>query len=218
VRLVEQIRHARALHLAGLDDVDGDPARAQLLREIPGELRQRGLGRAERDHALSGRAAESGTEIDDASPALSDHGGQDGPRDREGRTHLVVELAAQLFPREVLERLDHVRRERVVDQHIDAAPGRLGPREHAVDRGCLAHAGLHGHGVAAGRLDAGHDLRGRRAAVEVIDHHPHPARGQEARRRRPDSAAGPGHQCHPAGRRSHGPTSCSSLLACGLSA
>jgi len=65
-------------------------------------------------------AAEAGTEIDDASPALFSHGEQNGFGDRERRTHLVVELATQFFPRHVLERLDHIRGERVVHKYVDA--------------------------------------------------------------------------------------------------
>lgn len=59
--------------------------RAQFLGEVAGELRQCGLGGAQCDHAFPGLAAQAGTEIDDASPALFDHGGQDGFGDRERR-------------------------------------------------------------------------------------------------------------------------------------
>lgn len=141
-----------------------------------------------RDHALPGMAAEAGTEIADASPALFSHGEQNGFGDRERRTHLVVELATQFFPRHVLERLDHIRGERVVHKYVDATPCHLNLLDHALDRSYLAHVGLHGHSLSACGLDAGYDLLGCRAAVEVVDHYAHPSRGQKARGGRTDSA------------------------------
>jgi hypothetical protein len=62
-----------------------------------------------------------------------------------------------------------------VHEHVDtAAPRLVDLLEQVLDRRGVAHVGLHGHGLAARGLDLGHDLLGRRGAVQVVDHHPHP--------------------------------------------
>jgi hypothetical protein len=146
-------------------------------------------------------------QIDQPSPVLFGHGGQDGLGDREGGADLVVEFAAEFVPGHVLERFDRVRGERVVYQHIDAGPGGPDLFDHGVDRGGLAHVGPHGHALAACGLDVGDDLLGGLVAVQVVDHHAHAAFGQQARGGRADSAAGHGHERDPAGCPGHEVTS-----------
>jgi hypothetical protein len=209
-RLVEGAGHAGLAHRAGLDDVDRDAEGADLLGEVAGELGQRGLGGAQRDHAFARASAQPGAEVDDPAAALPGHAGQHGLRDRERRAHLLVELAAELVPGHLAERLDDVRGERVVHEHVDLAPRLADLLDHLLDRGRVAHVGLHGHRPPARGLDLAHDLLGCRGAVQVVDHHTHAPPGQQARGGRADSAAGARHQRHPVRRLSHESTSCSS--------
>ncbi len=57
----------------------------------------------------------------------------------------------------------------VVDQHVDAAPGRVERGEHRLDRGGVADIGLDGDGLAAVRLQPGDERLGFLGVADVVD-------------------------------------------------
>ncbi|MCY1532766.1 hypothetical protein D9M68_680550 [compost metagenome] len=122
--------------------------------------------------------------------ALRLHARQHGGDAVEHALDVDVDGAVPLVDLELVQRRQR-HHARVVDQHVDAAEGLDGGGGELFQIGALGHVGGDGDGFAAGLADLGDDL------VEPVgaagrEHHLGAARGQVARRRFAQAAAGTG--------------------------
>src|SRR3954470_4054888 len=99
--------------------------------------------------------------------------GDTGLGDQEGRAHLLFQFAAELVPRDLVERLDGVRDQGAVDQDLDLAHGGPDLVDHAEHGGPVAYVGRYGHRPAAGGPDRRDHAVGLVAAAAVVDDDPH---------------------------------------------
>jgi hypothetical protein len=111
------------------------------------------------------------------------------------RIAVEIEMAPERVGRELLDRLEVVHAG-VVDQHIDSPVGRMRRREHARDRGLVAHVGLHSDRVTAGADDVRHHAISRVGTAGVVDDDLRAFRTEAARDRRAQSFGGAGDHGH----------------------
>jgi len=147
---------------------------------------------------LAGLPAQHGAQVDDPAVAVAGHAGDDGLRHHVGRAHLLVQLPAQFLPGDLCERLDGVRNQGVVDQHLDLAQSGPNLLDHALHGGLVAHVGRHGQRLAAGGDDRGNHIVGLLAAAAIVDHDPHSPGRQQPGCGRADPPGGAGDEGDPA--------------------
>ena len=128
VAALEATRPLRALHHAEADRVHADLIRRVLLRERLGEIDAGGAGHRGRQRLGQRRLAADRRDVEDRATAARLHRRHHEPAEAHRAHHLEVEV---VLPRLVgdVEEGRGLRRPRVVDQDVDAAPA----ADHLVD-------------------------------------------------------------------------------------
>ena len=173
-----------------MDQVHGDPVRAQLVRERLGQVHDRGVAQAA---DVAGAAAGEPADVDDAPPAPLLHVG----RHRLGASHIADHLGVDVLEQGLVigfrERPAHhaARRRGVVHEHVDVAE-RLQGGVHQVGHGLRAHrVGDDWNDAASGlvRERLGRLVQG--LALPGADRHVHAFRRQYPGDRPADAPAPP---------------------------